>query len=38
MLRLGADGRIVDPPALADQVRKTAAEALALYGDAEATA
>jgi proteasome accessory factor C len=34
VLRLGVDGRIVDPPALADQVRKTAAEALALYGDA----
>ena len=33
VLRLGAEGRIVDPPALADQVRKTAAEALALYGD-----
>ncbi|MBW8806376.1 MAG: WYL domain-containing protein, partial [Catenulisporales bacterium] len=38
VLRLGADGRIVDPPALADQVRKTAAEALALYGDGEEAA
>jgi proteasome accessory factor C len=31
VLRLGADGRITDPPELADQVRKTASEALALY-------
>ncbi len=33
VLRLGADGRITDPPELADQVRKTASEALALYGE-----
>ena len=36
VLRLGADGRITDPPELADQVRKTAAEALALYGVTDA--
>jgi proteasome accessory factor C len=36
VLRLGADGRITDPPEMADQVRKTAAEALALYGESDA--
>jgi proteasome accessory factor C len=34
VLRLGADGRITEPADLAEQVRKTAAEALALYEDA----
>jgi len=32
-LRLGADGRITAPEALAEQARATAAAALALYGD-----
>jgi proteasome accessory factor C len=33
VLRLGADGRITEPQELVDQVRKTATEALALYGE-----
>jgi proteasome accessory factor C len=32
VMRLGRDGRITEPAELADQVRKTATEALALYG------
>lgn len=35
VMRLGRDGRITEPAELADQVRKTATEALALYGDAD---
>jgi proteasome accessory factor C len=35
-LRLGADGRIVAPAALAAQARGTAMDALALYGEAVA--
>lgn len=35
VLRLGADGHITDPPEMADQVRKTASEALALYGGSD---
>jgi proteasome accessory factor C len=33
-LRLGEDGRIIEPATLADAVRKEAAAALALYGEA----
>lgn len=33
VMRLGRDGRITEPAELAEQVRKTANEALALYGD-----
>jgi len=33
VMRLGRDGRIVEPVELADQVRRTATEALALYGE-----
>jgi proteasome accessory factor C len=32
MLRLGASAELVDPPELAERVRRTAAEALAHYG------
>ncbi|PRH78404.1 WYL domain-containing protein [Streptomyces solincola] len=37
-LRLGAEGRIVAPPELADSARRAAAEALAAYQDAAARA